>query len=64
MISTSFGEMALRGSEQGIFLSEGSQDLNHLVQKALLFSADDEAIQQFIAGNTWEVRFATTKIIQ
>ncbi len=63
VISTSFGEMALRGSEQGIFLSEGSQDLNHLVQKALLFSADDEAIQQFIAGNTWEVRFAATKII-
>ncbi|MBT9177152.1 MAG: putative teichuronic acid biosynthesis glycosyltransferase TuaH [Firmicutes bacterium] len=64
VISTDFGEMAFRGDEEGTFLSREPQDINSLVQKALFYSADVEAIRQFIASNTWEARFAAAKIIQ
>lgn len=63
VISTDFGEMAFRGGEEGTFLSQELRDINNLVQKALLYSADNETNRQFIDSNTWEARFAATKII-
>ncbi len=63
VISTDFGEMAFRGNEEGIFLSRGVQDVSGLVQRALLFSEDIDAIRRFKVSNTWEARFAAAKII-
>lgn len=63
VISTDFGEMAFRGGEEGTFLSLELQGINNLVQKALLYCADIETNRQFIDSNTWEARFAATKII-
>lgn len=63
VVSTSFGEMAFRGEEEGTFLSHDAQDVNSLVQKALLYRADNDKVRKFIASNTWGSRFTAVKII-
>lgn len=63
VISTAFGEMVLREDEAGTFLSRQAEDLNGLVQKALQYSPNPAAIDQFIVNNTWEMRFAAAHII-
>ncbi|MDP2203196.1 MAG: glycosyl transferase [Methylicorpusculum sp.] len=63
IISTDFGEMAFRGGEEGTFLSEGSQDIGAVVELALQHSTTIESVQQFRAGNSWELRFSGAKII-
>lgn len=64
VISTRFGEMAFRGNEQGTFLSMGVWDIDELVHEALLYRADAAEIRKFAASNSWQTRFAATKIIQ
>ncbi|MCI0667795.1 MAG: glycosyl transferase [Methylococcaceae bacterium] len=63
VVSTNFGEMAFRDGQEGIFLSHGVGDIKVLVGKALDYNPDGEAIRQFAASNSWEVRFTGTKII-
>ena len=63
VVSTDFGEMALRGAEDGTFLSKTGQVLNGLIQEALLYRSDDETIRQFTARNTWEARFNAARIM-
>lgn len=63
VISTNFGEMALRSGEEGTFLSFELQDLGGLVKQALQYSINIESVQQFRADNTWCARFAAAKII-
>lgn len=64
VISTDFGEMAFRGTEDGVFLSTSGPGINDLIQEALLYRADEEATRKFIADNTWEARFAAAHIIE
>jgi hypothetical protein len=63
IISTKFGEMELRGDEEGVLLSKNRKDLNGLVEKALGYRANEEKAKQFIAANTWEARFAEAGIL-
>ncbi len=63
VISTDFGEMVHRGSEEGTFLSKSQQDIRNVVEQALLHSTTVESVQQFRADNTWGARFAAAKII-
>jgi len=63
VISTDFGEMALRGGAGGTFLSQTSKDINDLVQAALLYREDKESVRHFRTSNTWESRFDSAKII-
>lgn len=63
VISTDFGEMALRGGEGGTFLSRTNHDINDLVQGALLFREDEESVRNFRTSNTWDARFATSRLI-
>ncbi len=63
VISTDFGEMNFRGKDKGTFLSREPQDIYKVVQEALLYRTDNEAIRQFIDSNTWEARFARANII-
>jgi glycosyltransferase involved in cell wall biosynthesis len=63
VISTDFGEMALRGGDDGTYLSQGLQDINAVVTQALQHSPTIESVQRFRAANTWEFRFGATKII-
>ena len=63
VISTDFGEMALREGEEGTFISRGVQDVNGLVQNALHYSASLDYLREFAARNSWEARFADAEII-
>ncbi len=63
VISTSFGEMAFRENEEGTFLSMGVRDIDELVDEALLYRADAEEIRRFAVSNSWQARFAATKIM-
>jgi len=63
VISTDFGEMAFRKNEEGVFLSQYSQDISDLVQGALFYNSESEFVRQFKTDNTWEARFAAAKII-
>jgi hypothetical protein len=63
VVSTNFGEMAFRGEEKETFLSLEAQDIKSVIHEALLYCEEDELTRQFIANNTWERRFADTKII-
>lgn len=63
VVSTDFGEMTFRGSEEGTFLSRGVQDIDGLVQSALSYCADLDLIRQFAACNSWGARFTDAEII-
>lgn len=63
VISTDFGEMAFRSSEEGTFLSRGVQDVEGLVECALGYSADSESVRQFAICNSWDARFANSGLI-
>lgn len=63
VVSTDFGEMIFRRCEEGTFLSMGINDVADKVERALLYRADAEFTKHFIANNTWETRFAASKII-
>lgn len=62
VISSSFGEMASRGEEIGVFLADEQADLQGLVRSALACHVDIAQIQAFRAGNTWEARFNASGI--
>lgn len=57
VISTDFGEMNLRRSEEGVFLSVGLRDIPHVIERALQHRTTREASLEFKAGNTWQTRF-------
>ncbi|AEF95426.1 glycosyltransferase [Desulfotomaculum nigrificans CO-1-SRB] len=63
VVSTAFGEMALRADEQGIFLSDGLQDIKDLINEALIYRPDADEIRQFRANNSWQARFEATGIL-
>ncbi len=58
VIATAFGEMALRDGETGVFLSEGVEDIAHLVDAALEHKTSVEVVQQFRTANAWTSRFS------
>ena len=62
IISTRFGEMEFHGNKSDTFISDGEQDIQDVVQKALMAKTDDAEIIRFIAENSWEKRFATAKL--
>ncbi|TKB26126.1 glycosyltransferase family 1 protein [Desulfopila sp. IMCC35006] len=63
VISTSFGEMALRGRQTGVFLTNKYSDLAKLVEKAIAFECEVDEIQEFRTLNSWEARFNASGIL-
>jgi hypothetical protein len=57
VVSTNFGEMALRGSQDGTWISQQPQDASALVAQALQHRATTESVQQFRTTNSWNARF-------
>jgi hypothetical protein len=57
ILSTRFGEMALRESQKGVFLVDKCSDLEKQVKEALTCSSEITEIQEFRKANTWDVRF-------
>ena len=64
VLSTCFGEMALRKAESGVFLVSEQAELAHQVRAALDYiraaldyKGEALEIEQFRKANSWEVRF-------
>jgi hypothetical protein len=59
VLSTSFGEMALRTSVDGVYFLDRADDLPSLVSTALRHRDDEQALAQFRRNNDWRERFIT-----
>ena len=57
VISTRFGEMALREGQAGVFLTNGHSHLANLVRTALAYECEIVEIKEFRTANSWEARF-------
>jgi hypothetical protein len=57
VLSTRFGEMALRREEAGVFLIDEREDLVELVKKAMAFESTLFEMGNFRAQNSWNARF-------
>ena len=62
VVSAGFGEMSFRSEEEGIFISRSRQDINQLIEHALLSETDRNKTRMFIRRNTWEARFSGAEI--
>ncbi|WP_080421807.1 glycosyl transferase [Burkholderia ubonensis] len=63
VISTAFGEMAVRGDEPGTFLSGDSMYLSSTVAKALEYRMSSDEVSSVRSANSWAARFAATGIL-
>jgi len=57
VISTRFGEMALRDGQTGVFLMDRHSHLACLVRAALACKCEIDEIREFRIANSWEARF-------
>jgi len=57
VLTTTFGEMALRGPDDGVYFLDQADDLPALVCRALHHPFDAAAIEQFRAQHNWQARF-------
>jgi hypothetical protein len=57
VISTCFGEMALRADQPGVVLVNSHEDLAIVLERALEYKPNINEIQKFQNDNTWEARF-------
>jgi hypothetical protein len=64
VISSFFGEMALRGNEPGVFLVDKERAIEHLVTEALLFKTVEQEVNNFRKSNSWAIRFSSSKIFE
>jgi hypothetical protein len=64
VVSTRFGEMALRTGVTGTYLSDGPNDVTLPVEAALAYRPDEVEIQEFRTANSWEARFESINILQ
>ncbi len=63
VLSSRFGEMALREVEPSVYLLDEHVDLAVAVSEALAYKADIDKIQKFRDRNSWEARFAAAGIL-
>ncbi len=63
VISTNFGEMTFRGNEEGVYLSETTEDISTRVDQAMNYKADSAIARQFMETNSWESRFTAANIL-
>ena len=63
VLSTRFGEMALRDGQAGVFLADEHSDLANLVRAALAHECEKNEIQEFRTANSWEARFDASGIL-
>lgn len=62
IISTSFGEMAYRGEQDGVFLCDDPQQLDLAINKTMNHCASAEVITHFKNENDWHARFDASGI--
>ena len=57
VLSSRFGEMALRGEDDGVFMVDADSGLGALVDRALGFRPGLEALSEWRRANDWSARF-------
>jgi len=59
VLSTRFGEMTLRGSEDGVFFLDAAEGIDVLLEQAQHWAAcqDEEDVKGFYRRNNWDFRF-------
>lgn len=62
VISTVFGEMALRGGEEGVFLLRTEDNPTVILDNALTYQTDEQSSVMFCERNSWGERFAKAKL--
>ncbi len=63
VVSTRFGEMALRGAKDGVRLIGVDDDLSELVVKTNNLVPAPETMTEFRRHNSWEARFDTAGVV-
>lgn len=63
VMSTQFGEMAMREGAAGVFLVDEHADLSNVVRIALAHKDDAAQIAEFRSKNSWSARFDLAKIL-
>jgi len=60
MLSTSFGEMVYRGSQDGVYFLDSGEDLAAVVRRASAHRFSPADVAAFRSQNDWQVRFRST----
>lgn len=63
VLSTRFGEMALRGDDAAVFFLETDVDPAEVAQAAMQWRRNEDDIMDFRARNSWEARFDASFVI-
>lgn len=63
ILSTSFGEMARRQGQPGIFIADADSNLTKHVNMALAYKYHSNEIEIFRINNSWEARFNESDIL-
>lgn len=63
IVSTNFGEMVYRASENGVYLTTEGTTINYEIEKALKYKPDTEEIKRFRLENSWQKRFSQTPFV-
>ncbi len=62
VLSTSFGEMALRGARDGVYFLDRSEELRSVVGRALNHRFGRAEIEQFRRDHNWTERFQSSEL--
>jgi hypothetical protein len=57
VLSTTFGEMALRDADDGVYFLDQGHDLAAVVERALAHPFDAAAVEIYRRENTWQARY-------
>jgi hypothetical protein len=63
IISTSFGEMAYRGDQMGVYLCDNTLEMTPAIDKALDYQTTTDFAEHFKSTNSWDARFNAAKLI-
>jgi hypothetical protein len=62
IISTTFGEMAYRDEQQGVYLCDKYENFNSSIEEALKYKANVDEMHAFRLENSWHSRFSKIDI--
>jgi len=64
VLSTRFGEMALREGHAGVFFADKCSDLAAVAESAMAYECVIGEIEEFRAANSWKARFDASDILR
>jgi hypothetical protein len=64
VLSTNFGEMSYRQSEESVFFLDGGANLGATVRAAISRSIPSSVTESFRQANSWEERFASASMFR